>query len=292
MSIEKVCKELCKLGLKNSESLTLNEISNKDGVMLYRFKYEGQSYVVKYFKNEKYTREIENYKILNELSIPTIKSYGYTDRSILLEDIDESHKYRLGIASDLDDVEVARALAPWYVKLHREGARYIVDKKDKFYREIDCVTKENIDKVKSLSKTQDCKVWGYILENIDFVINKVKGLDETITYNDFYWVNFVVSHDKKKALMFDYNFLGIGLRYNDIRNVLSSLSAEAGEAFLEVYGEFDHREKVVDEAMSILVSLIFAYERDVFPNWAKKSLEAVHNGQLEGAFRKVVEAFK
>jgi hypothetical protein len=68
-------------------------------------------------------------------------------------------------------------------------------------------------------------------------MERITSLDETLTYNDFYWTNLAVSSDRKEALMFDYNLLGVGFRYNDIRNVCSSLSEEAQKVFVDVYGE-------------------------------------------------------
>lgn len=89
--------------------------------------------------------------------------------------------------------------------------------------------------------------------------------------------------------MFDYNLLGIGYRYSDIRNVCSSLSEEAGKVFIKEYGNINETEKVMDDGLSILINLIFAYKRSKFPEWAKESLSAVFSGELERAFRKITK---
>ena len=89
--------------------------------------------------------------------------------------------------------------------------------------------------------------------------------------------------------MFDYNLLGIGFRYSDIRNVCSSLSEEAGRVFIEEYGEINETEKVIDYALSILITLIFAYKKPKFPGWAQESLNAVFRGELEKAFKKILD---
>lgn len=283
-----IYKELEKLGLLNKDYISLQEIRNKDGVYLYRVKYNDEFYVLKYFTNDEYTREIENYSILKELDIPTIKVLGYTKRSLLLEDLEKSETYRLGVEADLSDVEVAKALAKWYIKLHNKGAKYVSKNNNKFYREIDVVTKENIELVKNRSKTDENAVWKLIIDNFDIALEKIRSFEETLNYNDFYWTNLVVSKDKKEAIMFDYNFLGIGFRYNDVRNVCSPLSDEAAKVFVEEYGGINQGEKIVDDCMSILVNLIFAYKRPTFPNWAQESLEAIHNGKLEKSFRKIL----
>jgi len=49
--------------------------------------------------------------------------------------------------------------------------------------------------------------------------SKLREILDTLTYNDFYWSNFIVRKDRQAALMFDYNLLGRGYRYSDMRNV-------------------------------------------------------------------------
>lgn len=285
--LKEIYKELDKLGLSHN-NIDLQEIQNKDGIYLFRIVYENKNYVLKYFLNDEYTREIKNYSILKELNIPTIKVYACTDRALLLEDLEKSKKYRLGKDSDLIDIEVARALATWYSDLHSRGVKYISQNGGNFYREFDVVTKENIDLIKNKSNTKDNKVWKLIFDNYDLIFSKIGNLEETLTYNDFYWTNLAVSNDKKEAIMFDYNLLGVGFRYNDIRNVCSSLSEEAGRVFIEEYGVVDEDEKIIDEGISILVTLIFAYKRPKFPNWALESSAAIYNGELEKAIERIL----
>lgn len=289
--IEDIYIELAKLGLSDNNHIDLKEIRNKDGIYLFRVAYKNKHYVVKYFLKKEYTREIKNYSILKELNISTIKVFAHTDRSILLEDLERSEDYRLGVAADLSDIEVAKVLAAWYIDLHNKGERYIIEKHDNLYREIDIITKENVEFLKHSSNTRDYKVWNIILDNYDMIFNKVEELEKTLTYNDFYWTNLAVSKDTKKAMMFDYNLLGIGFRYSDIRNVCSSLSEEAGRVFIEEYGEINETEKVIDDALSILITLIFAYKRPKFPGWAQESLNAVFRGELEKAFKKILDLY-
>jgi hypothetical protein len=114
-------------------------------------------------------------------------------------------------------------------------------------------------------------------------------MGETLTYNDFYWTNLAVGRDSSTALMFDYNFLGIGYRYADVRNVCSSLSDRAGRVFLEAYGEINEEEMVVDEFICHIINLVSAYKRPVFPGWAKESLDAVSSGELEKTFKGILK---
>ncbi len=287
--IEEVYKELIKLGLLNANHIDLEEIQNKDGIYLFRIVYENKHYVLKYFLNDEYTREIKNYSILQGLNIPTIKVYAHTDRALLLEDLERSKKYRLGKESDLMDTEVAKVLAAWYVDLHDKGAKYIYENGSNLYREFDIVTRENINLIKDKSNTKDNKVWNLILDNYDLISSKIGNLQETLTYNDFYWTNLAVKKDRKEAIMFDYNLLGVGFKYNDIRNVCLSLSEEAGKVFIEEYGAIDEEEKIIDDGISTLVTLIFAYRRPKFPNWAEESLNTIHSGELEKAIESILD---
>ena len=287
---ENIYHELEMIGLSRTNISNIEEMRNKDGIYLYRVEYDNRFYILKYFQNEEYRREIENYTILIALDVPTIKVIGCTDKSIILEDLKKSKEYRLGKNEDLTDIETAKALAKWYFKLHSEGAKYVDSNNVKsFYREIDSITIENVEMVKSKSNTEDNEVWKLIIDNFGLILNKINSAEETLTYNDFYWTNLAVSRDSKEALMFDYNFLGIGFRYNDVRNVCASLSEEAGKVFLEEYGQIDEREKIIDEGISIIINLIAAYERPEFPNWAQESLDDIHNGKLKEAFVRILE---
>ena len=89
-----------------------------------------------------------------------------------------------------------------------------------------------------------------------------------------------VAKDGSAALMFDYNLLGKGYAYADIRNVLSSLSDEAQLAFLDEYGAFDPTQKILDDVVSPVVTLYFACKRDVFPSWAKPLLEEINTSYI------------
>lgn len=106
----------------------------------------------------------------------------------------------------------------------------------------------------------------------------------TLTYNDFYYTNMMVAKDKSSALMFDYNLLGKGYVYTDLRNVMSSLSAEAGNAFLEEYGGYDSAEAALDGVVSVVVALYQTCQRETFPSWARcllQEIDATFPGKIE-----------
>src|SRR5699024_2108284 len=143
---------------------------------------------------------------------------------------------------------------------------YLKTSRINLYRETDVITYENIDMIREKSDTKDNPIWSLIFDNLSKITQAISGLKEVITYNDFYWTNLIVRQDKSAALMFDFNLSGIGYRYSDIRNVCSSLSANSIKVFMDEYGNIDKNEKIVDDIVSPLVTLVFAFQRPVFPS--------------------------
>lgn len=106
-----------------------------------------------------------------------------------------------------------------------------------------------------------------------------------MTYNDFYWTNLAVSKDGKEAMMFDYNLLGRGYAYGDVRNVTVSLSPKAAEAFRRAYGPINPTEAAV---VSVIVTLILASRREIFPAWAEPSRRTLKK-ELPGRINNVIK---
>ncbi len=266
----KLKQELKKLNVSNS-NITI--IQSKDGVIVARVQVNATSYIIKYFQKDEHKREIKNYKILKSLSIPTINLLGSTDSSILMEDISQSDIFRLAAKEDLDDVVVASQIAEWYKLLHTSSKNFDTE----IYDETDLITKENIEFIKKKTGTQSLPIWKIIDDNFDIIISKIKALPRVLTYNDFYYTNLIIAKDKSSAFMFDYNLLGKGYVYSDIRNVCSSLGENAKKAFIEIYGEFDKSEIIVDDVTSVLVTLYYACQRKTFPSWANYALNELKN---------------
>jgi hypothetical protein len=70
------------------------------------------------------------------------------------------------------------------------------------------------------------------------------------------------------------------------------MNDEAKAAFLSVYGGFDEREVVVDDAASHIYSLYIACQRKVLPDWAKDGVERLRDGSLLAAIEKLLEIYK
>lgn len=270
-------KELCNMNIDYDH---VAEIRSKNGISVYRVIHGDKAYVLKYFMNDSDHREIENYHILRSLGIKTIRLVSSTKSALLMEDIEQSNTYRLGNIDDLNDIDVAVQIAKWYKELHSKGKCFVSSYKDSLYDETDVVTKENMDFVRSKTSTEGNPVWEALFHNFDRIKESIAKTEKTLTYNDFYYTNLIVAKDKSSAFMFDYNLLGKGYVFSDIRNVCSSLSEHSKAAFLKEYGEFDKREMIVDNVVSPLVTLVFACKRDPFPKWAEASLLQLKNGQL------------
>lgn len=273
--------ELNKLGIAHN---SFSILQDKDGVTVARIASYEKSYVVKCFQKDEHKRELENYLLLESLGVPTIRVIASTDSALLLEDIDCSPIYRLSIDEDMSDPEVARRIAVWYKLLHSKGYGYVCQHGESMYDEADFFTLENIACIKGKTGTQDAPAWVLLEQNYTAINDLLRKTRRTITYNDFYYTNMVVAKDKSSALMFDYNLLGKGYAYTDVRNVLSSLSEKAGKAFLDEYGMFDPVEKALDDVVSVVVTLHLACQRDVFPWWAQALLD-----ELNTTFIKKIE---
>lgn len=257
---------------------SLEEIQSKDSIYVYRVRSNKKCYIIKYFDNSDYAREINNYKILNSIGVKTMSLIAHTNQSILLEDITRSRLYRLGEENDLNDIDVARNVAKWYKDLHTKGENVVGS--SNLYSETDEITKDNIIILKEKSGLAKNKVWKLLLDNIDDIKRLIAKCTQTLNYNDFYWTNLIVAKDMTQAFMFDYNLLGRDYRYSDIRNVCSSLSQDAEKAFMKEYGSYDEKEKIIDNCVSVLFVLISAFKKQKFPSWAKESLELLKNGGL------------
>ncbi|HBL84181.1 MAG: hypothetical protein A2Y17_13035 [Clostridiales bacterium GWF2_38_85] len=267
----------------------LTEIRSKDSVSVYRVTCcDGISYVLKYFEKESDRREIKNYEILHTLGVQTLEIIAKTDCALLMEDIEQSKDYRLGIVEDMDDPSVMAALAKWYKHLHSKGKAYVSEHGERMYDETDCITLENIKIIAGKTNTVDNPVWALMEINFEAIKSKITQVQRTLTYNDFYYTNFIIAKDKSTAFMFDYNLLGKGYVYADIRNVTYSLGDAAKTVFLEEYGSFDESEKLIDDVASAITTLFFACNKEIMPNWALKYIEQIRSGKLLKAVERML----
>ncbi len=254
-------------------------LRSKDGVHLYNIQSSNKRFVLKYFENIEFRREIKNYLILQDLDVLTIPLIAYTDEAILMEDISFSDDMRLAVKEDMDNPNICASLGKWYRNLHDKGKEYIKINGDEIYMETDCITYENIQMIKQKTNTADNFVWKVIEEKLDYLKELIDKTEKTLTYNDFYYTNMAVSKEHG-AFMFDYNLLGKGYVASDIKNVTLQLGEEAKKAFLESYGKCDEKEILMHGVAGSLVGLCFACQRETFPKWGYEELESINNGTL------------
>ncbi len=260
-----------------AENDTLTKIYSKEGISIWRVICGDKSMILKCFHEPEHRREIRNYNIMSSLGIPTLKIIAHTECALIMEDIEQS-VYRLGTESDLNNPKTVELTAKWYRTLHEQGRKYT--QKHLLYDECDVITPENIEEIKSKTDTGDLPVWWEINKNFELIKSAVTNLPRTLTYNDFYYTNLAAARNNNAALMFDYNLLGKGYVYSDIRNVCTSLGKDVKAAFMSAYGDFDKSEITVDNVASVLTTLHFACRREKFPSWAVGELEKVKNGVL------------
>lgn len=250
-------------------------LQDKDGILVARVFCGKGSYILKSFQNPVHRREIENYRLLQSLRIPTIRVIDATDSALLLEDLNYSPIYRLGCKEDMNNLPIAEKLAVWYRQLHQIGYDYAVKHADCLYDETDYFTSENIARIAQQTATENLPAWELLQQNFGQFARMLGNARKTLTYNDFYYTNMVVARDGSAAFMFDYNLLGKGMVVSDLRNVTYSLSPAAKDAFLAAYGSFDPLEEMLDDVVSPVVTLWLACQRQSFPNWAVDALQEV-----------------
>jgi hypothetical protein len=269
--------ELQKMGIHSHH---VQKMTDKDGIAVFQVSSEQHCYVLKVFDEPDNRREIRNHQILQALGVPTISVLASTEYALLFNDLTVSATFRLGRETDLADVAVARLIAKWYKALHTKGADFVPQAEEPLYDETDALTIDNMQTLQTRSHTEDNPFWPLLFARFASFRALLDALPRTLTYNDFYWTNLAVAKDGSEALMFDFNLLGKGYVYGDIRNVTSSLTVEAGKAFLAAYGSLDRSQRAIDEIVSDLFVLHTAYRRKTFPTWANNAVQRLQNGTL------------
>ena len=240
----------------------------KDGIGLYAAQsVDGARYVLKFFDNETYRREIVHYQQLQSVGIPTIPLIATTEKALLMEDLSYSDTWRLGEPEDMQSEKIVCVLAAWYQKLHGLGQTLANDPALTWYSELDFFSREGFAMAQARTQSQDAELWQILDSLFDPIRAYIQATPKTLTYNDFYYVNLAVARDEKSALMFDYNLLGIGFPVMDVGNVCASLSPSAAEAFKASYGPLNPQEQFLNEIISPLTTLVIGAQREKLPLW-------------------------
>lgn len=258
----------------NSEIKDIAEIRCKDGIFVGSVQVSNQELVVKYFDKIEHAVEIANYKLLQELGVPTPKIYNASQNLLVMENLNHNPNYHLAKAEDLKKKSVIIALAKWYKTLHKVGNKANISN---FYSELDFITKENLLALRTI--LPNCKNLNLMIENFEKMQNKIKSLPLTITYNDFAEENMIAGEDF--AMMYDHNKMGKGLRYFDIQNVCFMLDEEMKTAFKEEYGEVSELEKLTYDLLIPFITLIMANKMPKFPSWAQPYITKAYSPEIK-----------
>lgn len=260
-------------------------IRAKDGVHVYRVADGPRRWVLKYFENPEYRREIAYYRLLASLGVPTLTVAAATEDALLLEDVEASPTLRLGKGQDMRDPAVLRAVGHWYRLLHEKGRGLPPQQCQGLYCEYNALTEEALDTAALRSGTQDAPCWQALRRAVPLLQERLAAAQLTLTYNDFHFSNLVVARDRSTALMYDYNLLGLGLAASDTANVCYSMSPVCRAAFKETCGPADPAEEALALALEGPVALALAGKRAMWPAWANGLLQQALKGTLEARLR-------
>ena len=280
--MDQIHSELKKMHLESAHCALLYR---KEETILYKVYGERISGILKYYLTEDAKREIENYRLLAQLHIPTPQLFAATDSAILMEDLSAHPVYRLGTEEDVSAPAVAEKIAIWYRCLHDQSRSHPILQERSLYEEAALFTRDNLIQIQQNTATAQLSIWNLLEKYFDEILTAYRRVPKVLNYNDFYYTNLAVAKDHSSALMFDYHLLGQGYAYADVRNVISSMSPTAGAAFLATYGSTSPLEAALDQVLSHLITLYLACQRKNFPAWAQASLDFLHHG-LEDALHK------
>ncbi len=274
--------QLAALGCPDAKCV---RIRAKDGVHVYRVADGPRRFVLKYFSQPQYRREIAYYRLLQSLGVPTPAVAAATEEALLLEDIEASPTLRLAKGLDMRDPAVLRAVGGWYRLLHEKGRGLPPAQCQGLYCEYDALTEEALDTAALRSGTQDAPCWQALRRAVPLLQERLAAAQLTLTYNDFHFSNLIVAKDLSTAMMYDYNFLGRGLAASDTANVCCGMSPICRAAFKETCGPADPAEEALARALEGPVALALAGKRSVWPTWANALLRQALKGTLEARVR-------
>ena len=284
-----------RLGLDPTNITQVKCIHRKHGSRLYRVECGGRSFVLKWFSDPAQAIEVRSYALLEKHGVPTLPVHGRTESALLLEDLTASPIGRLAQEADVERPETGVAVAEWYQTLHAAGREIVADPSgmpDFLGREVDALDASTVMEIGKKLGLSANPVWQLAADCIEPLKQAMRSFPETLNYNDFHWTNLALSRGQGssvRAVVYDYHLLGIGLAYSDCRNVVGSLSEQAGSAFREAYGPVDEREALLDAPVSFLYALSVAVQGPRFPRWANGCLREVKCGGLENSLRRALE---
>lgn len=281
--------DLESLSIKQTDLLEVSVLRQRRTHLIISLKCRQGNYVLKWFRSSANNKEIQVYSLLELCGINTLPVYGCTERAILLEDLQSSAEWRLANDSDMKQAETGKAVANWYLDLHRAGRSALKDisgSKTFLAPWVNIITRRALQYAADVFDLKDEKVWGTVFRSFEILKAKYLKYPQTFNYNDFAAENLALSRVKDqplRAVIFDYDQFTTGLVYSDFRNVLSSLTGEAVAAFRQNYGPVNESERYLDKPLDTLHGLIIASQRNNKPSWVEPLIKTVSSGELEAS---------
>lgn len=277
------------VGIKLSEIEKVDILRRREAHLVCRVKCIQESYILKWFFSPGDNKEPYLYSLLNQYELDTLPVYKIMRCAILLEDLQSSAEWRLANDSDMKQAETGKAVANWYLDLHRAGRSALQDisgSKTFLAPWVNIITRRALQYAADVFDLKDEKVWGTVFRSFEILKAKYLKYPQTFNYNDFAAENLALSRVKDqplRAVIFDYDQFTTGLVYSDFRNVLSSLTGEAVAAFRQNYGPVNESELYLDKPLDTLHGLIIASQRNNKPSWVEPLIKTVSSGELEAS---------
>ncbi len=273
-----------------TDKFDIETIQDRHGRIVLRVKTKDNLVIVKYFENSDSAREIDNYKLLINLGVPTINIFYTSSNMIIMEDIAASKRFRMATEDDLNSAEVVKNLAIWLKDLHTKGKK--ADKSGLYSEKTLLLDLQNnvlVDNVPLQERLNDLikddNLSSQILLALPNITHKFDSVAITLTHNDGGVEQIVVG--KNSALMLDYDRLGRGYPFIDISNALSFIPSSLHNEFLAAYGKTDWEdEKSFHSLFGSLVAIITAIEEHKENKaWAQSTLQYMKSDSFKSKLK-------
>ncbi len=279
--------DLALLGIRPSEILDASLLRQRPTHFVFRVRLERGWYVLKWFKEET-PLEPHIYQLLERNGVPTLPLYAISANALLLEDLENSPRWRQATDEDLRQAETGVALAVWYRRLHEAGLTAFQQQETMpvaLRRWIDDLNEAALRLAGEKLGLAENVIWQMVIQSVETLKKKARACPQTFNYEDFAAENLALSRETAplQAIVYDYDCFTVGMAASDWRNVMYSLEGAARQAFAETYGPVSEIERALDAPLAVFYGLLIAARREELPAWAKPLLESVHNGELERA---------
>lgn len=279
--------DLALLGIRPSEILEASLLRQRPTHYVFRVHLERGWFVLKWFAAET-PIEPHIYQLLERNGVPTLPLYAISANALLLEDLENSPRWRQATKEDMHQAETGAALAVWYRRLHEAGLTAFQQQETMpiaLRPWIDELSEDSLRLAGERLGIAENIGWQMVIQSVEVLKKKARACPQTFNYEDFAAENLALSRKTAplQAIVYDYDCFTVGMAASDWRNVMSALEGAARQAFAQTYGPLSEAERLLDAPLATFYGLLTAAQRAAFPDWAKPLLESVHNGELERA---------